>query len=77
MSTAAQPARHRLGIRTVPTRPGSRTQAAIDAAAPTVVACKGIVATTIADIAAEARCSAAFCSPQLSRDGAPDARRCA
>ncbi|BAX90638.1 TetR/AcrR family transcriptional regulator [Mycobacterium shigaense] len=37
-----------------PTHRGRRTQAAIDAAARTVVARKGILATTIADIAAEA-----------------------
>jgi AcrR family transcriptional regulator len=37
-----------------PTRRGRRTQAAIDAAARTVIARKGILATTIADIAAEA-----------------------
>jgi AcrR family transcriptional regulator len=42
-----------------PTRRGRRTQAAIDAAARTVIARKGILATTIADIAAEAGRSAA------------------
>lgn len=42
-----------------PTHRGRRTQAAIDAAARTVVARKGILATTIADIAAEAGRSAA------------------
>lgn len=42
-----------------PTRRGRRTQAAIDTAARTVVARKGILATTIADIAAEAGRSAA------------------
>jgi AcrR family transcriptional regulator len=44
-----------------PTDRGRRTQAAIDAAARTVVARKGIPATTIADIAAEAdRSTASF-----------------
>jgi len=38
----------------LPTARGRQTQAAIDAAARTVVARKGILATTIADIAAEA-----------------------
>lgn len=38
---------------------GRRTQAAIDAAARTVIARKGVLATTIADIAAEAGRSAA------------------
>jgi AcrR family transcriptional regulator len=42
-----------------PTHRGRRTRAAIDAAARTVVARKGILATTIADIAAEAGRSAA------------------
>jgi AcrR family transcriptional regulator len=42
-----------------PTHRGRRTQAAIDMAARTVVARKGILATTIADIAAEAGRSAA------------------
>ncbi|MEZ0354029.1 TetR/AcrR family transcriptional regulator [Mycobacterium sp. pR1184] len=37
-----------------PTHRGRRTQAAIDTAARTVIARKGILATTIADIAAEA-----------------------
>jgi AcrR family transcriptional regulator len=44
-----------------PTHRGRRTSAAIDAAARTVIARKGILATTIADIAAEAgRSSASF-----------------
>jgi AcrR family transcriptional regulator len=43
----------------LPTHRGRRTQAAIDTAARTVVARKGILATTIADIAAEAGRSAA------------------
>ncbi|SOJ52933.1 HTH-type transcriptional repressor KstR2 [Mycobacterium simulans] len=42
-----------------PTHRGRRTQAAIDTAARTVIARKGILATTIADIAAEAGRSAA------------------
>jgi AcrR family transcriptional regulator len=42
-----------------PTHRGRRTQAAIDMAARTVIARKGILATTIADIAAEAGRSAA------------------
>ncbi len=42
-----------------PTHRGRRTQAAIDVAARTVIARKGILATTIADIAAEAGRSAA------------------
>jgi AcrR family transcriptional regulator len=45
----------------LPTKRGRRTQAAIDAAARTVIARKGILATTIADIAAEAgRSTASF-----------------
>lgn len=45
----------------LPTLRGRQTQAAIDAAARTVVARKGILATTIADIAAEAgRSTASF-----------------
>jgi AcrR family transcriptional regulator len=45
----------------LPTDRGRRTQAAIDAAARTVIARKGILATTIADIAAEAgRSTASF-----------------
>jgi AcrR family transcriptional regulator len=45
----------------LPTIRGRQTQAAIDAAARTVVARKGILATTIADIAAEAgRSTASF-----------------
>lgn len=38
----------------LPTRRGRQTQAAIDAAARTVIARKGVLAATIADIAAEA-----------------------
>lgn len=45
--------------RQFPTHRGRRTQAAIDAAAREVIARKGILATTIADIAAEAGRSAA------------------
>jgi len=59
MSTASEPVRHAPGIRVVPTRRGRRTQAAIDDAARTVIARKGILATTIADVAAEAGRSAA------------------
>ncbi|WIM90419.1 TetR/AcrR family transcriptional regulator [Candidatus Mycobacterium wuenschmannii] len=45
----------------LPTSRGRRTQAAIDAAARTVIARKGFLATTIADIAAEAgRSTASF-----------------
>jgi AcrR family transcriptional regulator len=45
----------------LPTHRGRRTQAAIDAAAREVIARKGILATTIADIAAEAgRSTASF-----------------
>jgi AcrR family transcriptional regulator len=45
----------------LPTRRGRRTQAAIDAAARTVIARKGILAATVADIAAEAgRSTASF-----------------
>jgi AcrR family transcriptional regulator len=45
----------------LPTDRGRRTQAAIDAAARTVIARKGILAATIADIAAEAgRSTASF-----------------
>jgi AcrR family transcriptional regulator len=45
----------------LPTIRGRQTQAAIDAAARTVIARKGILATTIADIAAEAgRSTASF-----------------
>ncbi|MGO9152749.1 TetR/AcrR family transcriptional regulator [Mycobacterium sp.] len=46
-------------MRAFPTRRGRRTQAAIDTAARTVIARKGILATTIADIAGEAGRSAA------------------
>ncbi|CAM3102836.1 TetR family transcriptional regulator [Mycobacterium intermedium] len=46
-------------VPTYPTHRGRQTQAAIDAAARTVIARKGILATTIADIAAEAGRSAA------------------
>ncbi|CAJ1509665.1 TetR/AcrR family transcriptional regulator [[Mycobacterium] burgundiense] len=46
---------------TQPTRRGRATQAAIDAAARTVIARKGILAATVADIAAEAgRSTASF-----------------
>ncbi|HWT47782.1 MAG TPA: TetR/AcrR family transcriptional regulator [Mycobacterium sp.] len=60
MSTAAEPAGRPPGeVPTFPTHRGRRTQAAIDTAARTVIARKGILATTIADIAAEAGRSAA------------------
>ena len=54
MSTAAQPKRRPSQFGDYPTHRGRRTQAAIDMAARTVIARKGILATTIADIAAEA-----------------------
>ena len=56
MSTAAEPAGRPPEF---PTHRGRRTQAAIDMAARTVIARKGILATTIADITAEAGRSAA------------------
>ena len=59
MSTAAQPKRRPGQFGDLPTHRGRRTQAAIDMAARTVIARKGILATTIADIAAEAGRSAA------------------
>lgn len=59
MSTAAAPDERRGQSAELPTHRGRRTQAAIDAAARTVIARKGILATTIADIAAEAGRSAA------------------
>lgn len=55
MSTAAE----FHGRPDFPTRRGRRTQSAIDLAARTVIARKGILATTIADITAEAGRSAA------------------
>ncbi|OBF54491.1 TetR family transcriptional regulator [Mycobacterium sp. 852002-50816_SCH5313054-b] len=54
MSTAAQPEGRAGPVRAFPTQRGRRTRAAIDLAARTVIARKGILATTIADIAAEA-----------------------
>ncbi len=59
MSTAASPAGRDGQPAEFPTVRGRRTQAAIDAAARTVIARKGVLATTIADIAAEAGRSAA------------------
>ena len=56
MSIAPEPADRPAEF---PTHRGRRTQAAIDSAARTVIARKGILATTIADIAAEAGRSAA------------------
>ena len=81
MSTASDPARHRPEIRAFPTQRSDRTQAAIDAAARTVIARKGILATTIADIAAEAgRSPASFCYIQLggarAKTGEPDDQAC-
>ena len=58
MSTAASDGRRHQPPE-FPTHRGRRTQAAIDAAARNVIARKGILATTIADIAAEAGRSAA------------------
>jgi AcrR family transcriptional regulator len=56
-TVSEQPTRRSL----LPTNRGRQTQAAIDAAARTVVARKGILAATIADIAAEAgRSTASF-----------------
>lgn len=51
MSTVSEQPSRRAEL---PTHRGRRTQAAIDAAARAVIARKGILATTIADIAAEA-----------------------
>jgi hypothetical protein len=58
-------------IRAFPTHRGRRTHAAIDAAARTVIARKDILATTIADIAAEAGRSAGVLL-QLLRDQTSD-----
>ncbi|MFZ0719217.1 TetR/AcrR family transcriptional regulator [Mycobacterium sp.] len=58
MSTVSDPPNSRAPL---PTNRGRQTQVAIDAAARTVIARKGILATTIADIAAEAgRSTASF-----------------
>ena len=58
MSTVSEQLTRRAQL---PTDRGRRTQAAIDAAARTVIARKGILAATIADIAAEAgRSTASF-----------------
>ncbi len=59
MSTAPEQNGRPGQFRAFPTHRGRRTQAAIDMAARTVIARKGILATTIADIAAEAGRSAA------------------
>jgi AcrR family transcriptional regulator len=59
VSTAAEPTGRPGQSADFPTHRGRRTQAAIDKAARTVIARKGILATTIADIAAEAGRSAA------------------
>jgi AcrR family transcriptional regulator len=58
VSTVSDPVTRRAPL---PTNRGRQTQAAIDTAARTVIARKGIFATTIADIAAEAgRSTASF-----------------
>ncbi len=59
MSTAVSPAGRAGQPAELPTVRGRRTRAAIDMAARTVIARKGVLATTIADIAAEAGRSAA------------------
>jgi AcrR family transcriptional regulator len=59
VSTAAEQSGRPGQVPAFPTHRGRRTQAAIDLAARTVIARKGILATTIADIAAEAGRSAA------------------
>lgn len=59
MSTTASPADRRSPPAQLPTHRGRRTQAAIDTAARAVIARKGVLATTIADIATEAGRSAA------------------
>lgn len=51
MATVAERPEQRAPL---PTLRGQQTRAAIDAAAPAVIARKGVLATTIADIAAEA-----------------------
>ncbi len=56
VSTSPEPSGHREPL---PTHRGRRTQAAMDAAARAVIARKGVLAATIADIAAEAGRSAA------------------
>ncbi len=58
MSTAAEPDERPAPAPAFPTHRGRRTQAAIDMAARTVIARKGILLTTIADITAEAGRSA-------------------
>jgi AcrR family transcriptional regulator len=61
VSTASEEAGFPREVRAFPTHRGRRTQAAIDTAARTVIARKGILATTVADIAAEAgRSTASF-----------------
>ena len=59
MSTAAEPTGRRGQSAGLPTHRGRQTQAAIDMAARAVIARKGILAATIADIAVEAGRSAA------------------
>ncbi|WP_293004116.1 TetR/AcrR family transcriptional regulator [Mycobacterium sp.] len=56
MPTVSDPPAHRAPL---PTTRGRRTHAAINAAARSVIARKGFLATTIADITAEAGCSTA------------------
>ena len=69
MSIAAESSGRPARPTEFPTHRGRRTQAAIDAAARTVVARKGILATTIADIAAEAgRSAASFYNYYDSKD---------
>jgi AcrR family transcriptional regulator len=58
VTTASEQERRPGQVPTFPTHRGRRTQAAIDTAARTVIARKGILAATIADIAAEAGRSA-------------------
>lgn len=66
MSTVSEQPTQRTRL---PTNRGRRTRAAIDAAARTVIARKGILATTIADIAAEAgRSTASFYNYYDSKD---------
>jgi AcrR family transcriptional regulator len=69
VSTAAEPNGPPGQSADFPTHRGRRTQAAIDMAARTVIARKGILTTTIADIAAEAgRSSASFDNYYDSKD---------
>jgi AcrR family transcriptional regulator len=66
VSTVSDPPTSRAPL---PTNRGRRTQAAIDTAARTVIARKGILATTIADIATEAgRSTASFYNYYASKE---------